>query len=193
MEYNIIVNQAALRKWIVRGQLDAADAMLVAFIRGLHPDDANVKRLMLKDYYRLSLSWILREIPLLAFTKDRLSRRLHELQKIGLVDLIRRRDDRKQWEVYGRLSPLYYREEQKARDEVAWVETPMGKNTHGCSAPTPWVKTPTDHKDNDHKKDSPAPLLSGGAGASQDEEGNTAESVAALVARLPWKKGRAAQ
>lgn len=190
MEYTIVVNQQALRRWIARGQIDAADAMLVAFIRGLHPDDANVKRLMYGDYYRITRSWILREMPILTFTQDRLSRRLHELQKVGLVDLMRRRNDEKQWELYGRLSPLYYREEQKARDELEWVKTPMGvnahgpvdnpraetptgENTHGCSAPTPLVKTPTDHKRDDHKRD--AAPFSGGSGAPQDQEPSAAE------------------
>lgn len=178
MEFNIIVNQAALRVWIERGQVDADDGVLVAFIRGLHPDDEAVKRLMHKDYYRLTLSWILREVPILAFTEDRLSRRLHDLKKAGLVDLLRLRDDQKQWKLYGKLSAEYYREEQKARDEVAWaktpmggprVETPMGENTRGYLGQTPAVKTPIDHKKDDHKSEDAAASDGSGAPASLEE------------------------
>lgn len=186
MEFNILINQAALRKWIARGQVDADDAMLVAFIRGLHPDDEAVKRLMHGDYYRLTRSWILCEIPLLTFTQDRLSRRLHDLKKAGIVDLLRLRDDQKQWKLYGRLSHLYYQEEQKARDEIAWVKTPMGKNTHGYSAQTPLVKTPIDHKRDDHKRrlDAAPPQGSG----AQTNKIITEEYAAELAARLPWRK-----
>jgi hypothetical protein len=195
MEYNIIINQAALRRWIEKGQVDADDAIIVAFIRGLHPDDPVVKRFMHGDFFRLHLGWLLQEMPVLKFTSDRLSRRLHALEKEGVVELLHVVDEKKQFKLYGRLSATYYREERKERERTG---TTVGENTHGCldrgcPSPTPWVKTPIDHKKDDHKRDRPAPLLTGEAGAAPREEEPDAADIAALIASLPWKKGSAAQ
>jgi hypothetical protein len=165
MEFNITINQAALQRWIQQEQIDADDGVIVAFIRSLHPDDPVVKQYMHGDYYRLTLSWVLREMPILRFTEDRLSRRLHALKAAGIVDLLRLVDEKKQFKLYGRLSSDYYRAERKAMERVDEIQkATMGENTHGSSARTPAVKTPIDHKKDDHKREDAAPL--GGSGAS---------------------------
>lgn len=193
MEYNIIINQAALRRWIEKDKVDLVDAIIIAFIRGLHPDDPVVAKYMHGDYYRIHLGWVLQELPVLHITKDWLSRRLHALQAQGILDVKRLVDEKKQFKLYARLSQTYYLEERRAKESVTMGLYSHGTVDHGTSDQTPTVPAPIDHKDNDHKRDRPAPLLTGEAGAAPREEEPGTADIAALIASLPWKKGIAAQ
>jgi hypothetical protein len=188
MEYNIVINQAALRKWIESGKVDATDAIIIAFIRGLHPDDPVVRQFMNGDYFRIHLGWLLQEVPILKITKDWLSRRLHALASAGIMQVRRIVDQKKQFKLYARLSPEYYKEERKARESTMGVQS-HGSTDRGSTVPGPWEYTPIDHKKDDHKKGRTAPLLTGEAVSAQEEEEPTAEDITALIASLPWKKG----
>ncbi len=150
MEFNIIINQAALRPWIAKKAVDADDAAIIAFIRHLSPNDPRVKKHMMGSRFRIQRSWLLKELPILRFGEDRLSRRLHALKKAGVLDLKAVVDKDKQFVLYAKLTPEYFRQEERAREDLErLVGDHHGENTHGCSVRTPTVKTPSDHKKDD--------------------------------------------
>jgi len=118
VEFTIIINQAALRRWIKAKTIKTKEAMIIGFIRGLSADDPQVRRYMQSGYYLLSRAWILREMPLLSISEDWLGRCLKKLEKLGLVELISTVDGHHRYRTYGRLSKLYFQEEAHSRAQL---------------------------------------------------------------------------
>jgi hypothetical protein len=198
VEFNVIINQAALRTWIERKQIDTDDAAIVAFIRHLSPNDPRVKKYMIGTRYRIQRSWLLKEMPILMFGEDRLSRRLHGLQKIGILDLKTTVNRDKQFLLYAKLTAQYFREEDKAREDLErkahhhgenthGESDHHGENTHGRSVRTPTVKTPTDHIKNDQGGANAAASLKRASGVAHHKQEISAEQLELKLAGLPWK------
>lgn len=163
MEFNIVINQAALRPWV--GKVNLKDAAIVGFIRALTPDDPAVRHYMLNGYYRLEAGWILRQVPLLDVSEDWLLRCLKKLKVLGLLDTFSTLGRKKRLKTYGRLSPAYFAAEQSARDSLdgRYAEkTPgIGENSDTrrklpVSENDPG-ETPIDHKRDQCKADGTDP------------------------------------
>ena len=195
MEFNLIINQAALRTWIAKKLVDTDDAAIIAFIRHLSPNDPRVKKHMMGTRFRIQRSWLLEELPILSFGEDRLSRRLHALAKAGILDL-KAVNRNKQFTLYVKLTPAYFRQEQKAREDLERKGSQYGENTHGHdgenargrAARTPTVKTPTDHNTYDQGGANAAAPLHRAAGVATHKHEISAEQLELKLAGLPWKR-----
>ncbi len=179
MEYSLVIDQLALKRW--HGKIDGDDALLIAFISKLNSHNPEVARYMDRDYFRLNRSWILTELPLLGFTEYTLSRRLHQLQKLGILDLKNPHGQGGHLLLHGRMSKLWYQEVEKAKREVDLLSTateqkshmaeiPYGETAHGHLAQMPVAKTTHDHIKNDHKEETAAALPDGAACGLPEEK-----------------------
>jgi hypothetical protein len=177
VEYSLYVDQLALKRW--HGKIDATDAFLVAFISRLNPHNQRVSACMRDGLFSLNRSWVIGELPLLQLTEDNLGRRLHELERLGLVDLKLFPDAGGHRRLYGKLSRLWFAELEKAKKLVE--QPPQGENPHrgnssigapaiGATAPGPTGEIPQYHDSlKNHEEETPPPLTAAG-GASQKEE-----------------------
>jgi len=195
MEYNLIINQAALRRWV--GKIKLTDAAIIGFIRGLSQDDPAVSRHMQGGYYRLQLSWMLREMPLLKIKEDWLSRRLKYLKNLGVLDVLLVVDRGHRYKLYGKLSKLYFQEEALARaliDESRSEKTPssektptgenseLGENSHGR-------KLPLIIREDQRGRSAP-PLLGGTAADNPGQEVSAGAEFEEAIAKLPAEMRR---
>jgi len=149
----VFVQQDALAKWC--GKIDAADAILLALLRSLSPDNPAVAAHMWKGHFLFSRTFINDMLPLLDISGDRIGRRLKKLSEIGLIDLQRKLTGAGK-RLYARLSRLYWAEEERANRKAGnhAVKTPHGENAIGCSGPNHAVRTPQDHL-NDQEETEP--------------------------------------
>jgi len=179
VEYNIVINQAALRKWV--GKINLKDAAIVGFIRALTPDDPAVRHYMLNGYYRLNAGWILRQVPLLDLSEDWLLRCLKKLKTLGLLDTFSTLGRKKRLNTYGKLSAMYFREEQNARDLLEGAGNRYAEKTPGIGEKSDTRRklpvsendpgeTPIDHKKDDLDKAVGAAPPGGAASDSLAEE-----------------------
>lgn len=197
MEYNIIINQAALRKWV--GKINLLDAAIVGFVRSLTPDDPAVRHYMLSGHYRLEAKWILRQMPLLDVSEDWLLRTLKKLKTVGLLDTFSTLGPKKRLKTYGRLSAKYFEEEQNARDLVENEQDRYSEKNprHGENSATrrkiPVAEndpgeTPIDHEEDQCKaEDGPPP---GGGAVSASEEKDCPAGGEAFSAWLDERRAR---
>ena len=215
MEFYFTIEQKVLEPW--HEKIDLIDAALVSFISKLSPNDPVVESWMHKGMYRLSLKWILAEMPLLRvgrepISTDWISRRMKHLQDVGLVKLMTIVNQKTgRFELYGKLTPAFYKAMRKASgsavpvnpEAVPEAENPdkkpptnesTGLQSHGTQDHSPADRTPIDHRKDDHKRtDAPPPLVGAAAPSNSDcpRPGYviaTEEEVARLVSALPWKK-----
>ena len=172
MEYTLVVDQLALKRW--HGKIDGDDCLLIAFISKLNSHNPEIAQYMKGDYFRLNRSWMLTELPLLDFTEYTLSRRLHQLEKLGLLDLENPHGQGGHLLLYGRMSKLWYQEVEKAKKEVErhsttteqkshMAEMPHGETDREHLRPMPVANATHDHIKNDHEEEPAAALLEGAA------------------------------
>jgi hypothetical protein len=173
LEYSLYIDQLSLKRW--HDKIDLVDAAIIGFIRNLNADSPDVSRRMRNGYYQLNRDWLIEQIPLLHLSPDRLGKRLHQLEKVGLLDLQYTPLKQGRRKLFGKLSKLYSAEEERAkRFAEKHSASPqslatMDENDHGRLAQTSTVQTTTDHYKNDHEDETPPPLTAAG-GASQEEE-----------------------
>lgn len=210
MEYNLIINQAALRNWIKSGAVTVKHALIIGFIRGLNADDPEVKRYMFNGYYLISRAWMLGEMPLLKIKEDTLSKQLKYLSKLGLIDLISAVDSHHRYRMYARLSKLYFQEEAKRRKEVgegqkkgrsakisdgekADGEISDGEKAVRLLQQNPSDENTPDHIKNDHKEADGTAPLDGAVADSQEQEVSAEAEFKAAIAKLPAEMRRIRQ
>lgn len=196
MEYSLNVNQLALRKW--HGKIDGDDALIIAMVRSLHPDNEAIRSRMHGGLFQLTNEFFHLMIPMLTFKDDRLGDRLKHLQDIGLLDLELHTEKVTSRRMrFGRLSRLYWAEEERAQKHADQMkaESQSGEKAGPEKRPgrskdfSPPEKKPDDHLRKDDQRAGAAP--SGGADAAlQQDRLATPEEVAALKAELPWERKR---
>jgi hypothetical protein len=156
MEFNIVINQAALRRWV--GKINLKDAAIVGFIRNLTSNDPLVRHYMLNGYFRLDAGWILRQLPMLDISEDWVRRCLTKLQKIGLIDCFSSSGRKKRLTTYGRVSLIYLEEEQRVNRALEEAGGRYAEKTPGTGEnPRTRGKLPVSENDPgespiDHKK-----------------------------------------
>lgn len=154
------IRQDALQKWCGNPpKIDVTDALLIALIRSLNPDNPKVAEIMWNGCFRLSRAYVREMLPLINLADDWISRKLRHLQKVGLVDVYMRATGKGK-QRYARLSRLYWQEEERAnkRADSHKDYTPMGVHSTGSTDPNHDGCTPIDQL-KDHKEiDPPAAL-----------------------------------
>ncbi|MBA7563080.1 hypothetical protein ES708_04733 [subsurface metagenome] len=176
------IRQDVLAKWIGDPpKIDVTDALLIAFIRSLNPENKKVAELMWRGYFMLSRKFVKGSLPLINLTDDWISRKIKNLQKIGLVDLCLR-DTGKGKLRYVKLSKLYWQEERRVeREEVKNQEeySPTGVQSDGSTDPNPTGSSPRDHT-YDHKEETADPQTAGIPGGPQPGIGSEPKAAESL-------------
>jgi hypothetical protein len=189
VEYNIVINQATLRRWV--GKVNLKDAAIIGFVRNLTTNDPLVRHYMLNGYFRLDAGWIMRQLPLLDISEDWLRRSLKKLEDLHLIDCVRVSGRKKRLTTYGRVSLTYLEEEQRvaaaieeASDRYAEKTPGTGENSDtGRKLPVREKdpgESPIDHKIRSGKAGGTDPLAGSVASPSQDEEEQRRAGLLAL-------------
>jgi hypothetical protein len=165
VEYSIVLDQLSLRRWF--GSIDATDAILIGFIRGLNSHNPAVAARMKDGLFELSREWIHDEIPLLDVSVDWIGRRLSSLRKLGIVEL-KTEHVGQRFHTYGKLSKLYFAEVEKAKRDVEKRKSerdcnPAETNSERDSGPVSRGEKSRNHDSlKNHEEPSLPPALGGG-------------------------------
>jgi hypothetical protein len=79
------VDQMALAPWY--GKIDGDDSLIVTLVCSLDSRYDEVRKYMADDYFLLTTSYIVRMLPLLALSEERIKKRIARLAKIGILDV----------------------------------------------------------------------------------------------------------
>ena len=203
MEFVLFINQIALKRWFEK--FDGDDAILVAFISNLNPENEAIASYMRDGFFMLNRTFLRQQLPMLNFSEDWISRRLKRLQDIGLVDLRHYRSPDGKHTLYGRLSKLYWREVERAKQHAhsfpvyKEINQPcqlevgqssqleVGQSNHGTRDHLPTDDYPIDQCNDQREGVSAAP--SGGAAAvSPEGRRATEDEIEKMKGMLPWLK-----
>jgi hypothetical protein len=188
----IHIDQVVLQHW--RKQIDYKDAALIALVETLNPDNPKVRSLMHAGYFLLNRQFALDALCLLKCGEDQLSRRIKNLEQVGIIDRmlwVGKKTGR--YSLYVKLSRLYWRvrnsehrkiDKRRAEGEKQDKELDLivGKNVHGRSARMPTAKKSNDHLNDQKREPSPPPHTAAVGSVSQPQESSP------LAARTPQEE-----
>ena len=89
MKFSIYIDQLVLDYW--KGKIDFIDCGLIGFIQDLNPDNPEIRKHMWREHFRISLEWLQEELPLLAMSRQAISKRMKKLKQLGILSILDRR------------------------------------------------------------------------------------------------------
>ena len=116
MKNSVYVDQLVLEAW--KGKIDCADALLIAFIQDLNPQNPAIRDHMWRGHFLITLKWIQDQLPILQLSESTIFRRLQKLQRLGILDSIKKQVRGSQSLSYFKLSDAFWRVHKKRHAEA---------------------------------------------------------------------------
>ena len=184
MQYSLYVDQLVLEKW--RGQIDATDCLIIAFVRGLDANNPAIKRLMRDGFFLVTRRWLLGELPILQLSEQAVYKRLRKLKELGILESKRIRVESGNYLAYFKLSDAYYRVENKRHKDVDTIvsedhgakETMVSEDDdHSLSVSAPSSPETSNESGKDSEERDTPPSGSGEPTAELTDEDRAAATV----------------
>ena len=116
MKNSIYVDQLVLEAW--KGKIDCCDALLIAFIQDLNPQNPAIRDHMWRGHFLITLKWVQDQLPILQLSESTIFRRLQKLQRLGILDSIKKQVRGSQSLSYFKLSDAFWRVHKKRHEDA---------------------------------------------------------------------------
>jgi len=102
---------------------DVTDALLISFIEDLNPQDKDVRKIMYRGHFMLTLTYVKERLPLLQLKERGIYRRLRWLKMMGILSCVHKTVDGNKTLAYYKCSDLYFKIKAKRHAIAAKAAT----------------------------------------------------------------------